>query len=474
MLPAGVAQAAETAPGASGTPATQLDDTQLRNYDVPAGPLGAALGAFASQSGLLLSFDPALTRGLNAPALAGRYTVSGGLRRLLAGTDLRLLPRADGSYALAGASQASAGAIPLPSVVVTADGLPEPEKEVYTAPRSSVYLSGKDLDRFGRGVSPADLLKGVAGVQVGDSRNGGALDVNIRGVQGQSRVAVKVDGSEQSLDVYRGYAGTQQRSYIDPDLISDVTINKGPTMKSGAIGGTVEMRTLGIKDILVDGNSFGVRLKGDVWNNGVGPARRDGTPGENVSTQPRDSRGSLFGSQAKSGSVALAYTNERLDLVAAYARRNQGNYITGEKGRDRYRVYNEYGREQSSVAKIYNPGEEVLNSSFKTESVLLKATLRPADGHTLELGYRRYDGRNGEIMPSDIFRSGTAGIYQYPLSQTKIDTYTARYHYLPAGNPLVDVTANLWLTDASTSLLTSVTAPTSQAYRSDRNWTRQA
>lgn len=480
MLPTGVALAAEAAPGASGTPATQLDDTQLRSYDVPAGPLGAALGAFASQSGLLLSFDPALTRGLNAPALAGRYTVSGGLRRLLAGTDLRLLPRADGSYALAAASRASADAIPLPSVVVTAEGPPEPEKEVYTAPRSSVYLSGKDLDRFGRGVSPADLLKGVPGVQVGDSRNGGALDVNIRGVQGQSRVAVQIDGAEQALNVYRGYAGTQQRSYIDPDLISDVTINKGPTLKSGAIGGTVEMRTLGVKDILVDGNSFGMRLKGDVWNNGVAPERRTGmaaAPGreaENLETAPHVGRGSLFGSQAKSGSVALAYTNERLDLVAAYARRNQGNYITGVKGWERYRSFDRYGYEESTVAKVYKPGEEVLNSSYKTESVLLKATIRPADGHALELGYRRYDGRNGEIMPSDIFRLGTAGIYQYPLSQTKIDTYTARYHYLPAGNPLVDVTANLWLTDASTSLLTSVTAPTSQAYRSDRNWTRQA
>jgi len=27
-------------------------------------------------------------------------------------------------------------------------------------------------------------------------------------------VAGKVDGSEQALDVYRGYGGTQQRSYI--------------------------------------------------------------------------------------------------------------------------------------------------------------------------------------------------------------------------------------------------------------------
>ena len=76
-------------------------------------------------------------------------------------------------------------------------------------------------------------------------------------------------------------------------------------------------------------------------------------------------------------------------------------------------------------------------------------------------------------MPSDIFRFGTAGIYQYPLSEVKIDTYTARYRYLPENNPLVDLSTGLWMTEAKSDMLTSVLAPRSQAYRSDRNWTRQ-
>lgn len=42
-------------------------------------------------------------------------------------------------------------------------------------------------------------------------------------------------------------------------------------------------------------------------------------------------------------------------------------------------------------------------------------------------------------MPSDIIRSGTAGITQYPLGETGIDTYTARYQFQPADNPLVDL-----------------------------------
>ncbi len=478
LCAAGLGSPARSAAGEKGDPLPALrDDASRRSYDVPAGPLGLALTRFASQAGLLLSFDPALTRGLDAPALVGRYTVGGALRQLLAGTSLQVSMRADGSYALAAASGPPSEAVLLPSSLVVADGLAQ--TQVYTAPRSSVHLSGAELDRYGRGVSPADLLKGLPGVQVGDSRNGGALDVNIRGVQGQSRVAVRVDGSEQAMDVYRGYAGTQQRSYIDPDLISAVTIHKGPTMKSGAIGGTVEMQTLGVGDIVREGRRIGLRLKGDLWNNGLPVPPRDARvagplSGANLYAQPRRSRGSLFGSQAKSGSLALGYTDDRLDVVLAHAQRNQGNYVAGRQGWDSYRSFDRFGSEQSTVARIYKPGEEVLNSSNRNESLLLKATLRPAQGHELELGYRRYDGRNGEIMPSDIFRSRRAGIYQYPPSEVRVDTYTTRYDFRPAGNPLVDLRSRLWLTDASTSLLAAVVAPASQAYFTDRNWSRQA
>ncbi|TFF38369.1 TonB-dependent receptor [Pseudomonas sp. RIT623] len=464
-----LAQAASAVPGA----ATRLDDATLRDYDIVQGGLGTSLGLFANQSGLLLSYDSELTRGRSAPALKGRYTVLEAARLLLANTGLQLLPSTRGAYILAPQGKAST-ATELSATVVGAAVLDDPQRDTYRAPRSTVHLTRADLDRFAT-VSVGDMLKGVAGVQVGDSRNGGALDVNIRGIQGQSRVAVRVDGSEQAVDVYRGYGGTQQRSYIDPDLLSSVTVNKGPSTRSGAIGGSVEMKTLGVDDILVDGNSVGVRLTGNLWNNGVEPAHRSRhSKDEDLSTVPRDSRAGLFGSQAGSGSAAFAYSNERFDLVAAYAQRNQGNYFSGKKGQERYRLYDRWGYEQPSVANTYNAGEEVLNSSSQTDSYLFKTTWRLADAHTLDLGYRRFDGHMGEIMPSDIFRYATAGIYQYPTSEVRLDAYTARYHYLPEGNPLVDLTSTLWLTDTQTSTLTAAwMAPKSQLFRTDRGWTRQ-
>lgn len=439
-----------------------------RPYNIGAGPLDQVLSRFGTQAGISMAGNSLLTAGRNSQGLQGDFNTDAGLTQLLSGTGLDYQRQADGSYVL----HVRREAVLLPTQQVMGEDVDA--TQVYREPRSSVYISGEEMQRFGV-VSVGDVLKGQPGVQVGDSRNGGGLDVNIRGIQGQSRVAVTVDGSQQALDVYRGYAGTQQRSYIDPDLISDITIDKGPSLTSSAIGGTVKMRTLSVDDILKDGQNIGLRLKGDVWNNGVAPASRDPhSQTQSLDSEPHQRRAGLFGSQAQSGSAAFAYSHEHFDLVAAYAKRNQGNYFAGKKGQDRYRTYDSDGYEERTVASTYNAGEEVLNTSSDTESFLLKTTLRPADGHTLDLGYRRYDGRIGEIMPSDIFRFGTGGIYQYPLGRTTIDTYTARYAYQPAGNPLVDLTADLWMTDAQTSQITSVRAPASQAYRSDRAWSRQA
>ena len=93
----------------------------------------------------------------------------------------------------------------------------------FSQSNSNAYINKEELERY-TPISVGDMLKGQVGVSVGDSRNGGGLDVNIRGAQGQSRVGVTVDGGEQMVNVYRGYSGTQQRSYVDPDLIRSVEI----------------------------------------------------------------------------------------------------------------------------------------------------------------------------------------------------------------------------------------------------------
>ncbi len=71
-----------------------------QSYQIAPGPLGRALAEVAATSGVALSFDPALTQGRQSPALSGSHTPREALQRLLAGSGLGLVQRADGSYTL--------------------------------------------------------------------------------------------------------------------------------------------------------------------------------------------------------------------------------------------------------------------------------------------------------------------------------------------------------------------------------------
>ena len=115
----------------AGTPAAQAADApaprhSAQAYQIASGPLGRALAEVASAAGIALSFDPALTRGRQSPALSGSYTPREALQRLLSGSGLGLVQRPDGSYSLQtlaaepAAAVSVAGEQMLAPVVVTA------------------------------------------------------------------------------------------------------------------------------------------------------------------------------------------------------------------------------------------------------------------------------------------------------------------------------------------------------------------
>ena len=167
------------------------------------------------------------------------------------------------------------------TVEVRATSLEDERKDdAWRKAGSSSYLSRDDIERS-RGTSVGDIFKGTTGVLVGENRNSGGLDVNIRGMQGQGRVPILVDGARQETTVYRGYSGVASRSYIDPDLIGGIQIDKGPTLSAqgtGATGGLVSMRTLDADDIIRPGQDFGIRLRGTAIGNNSGSPVEAGTP----------------------------------------------------------------------------------------------------------------------------------------------------------------------------------------------------
>lgn len=450
-------------------PGLAVAATGLYEFNITAQPLNQALQQVAAQADMALLVDAKLTDNLNATPLSGQLTVRDALWQLLQPNGLTATI-SDGSIIIKAAPTA-AQATELSALKVqgshSAPGMFDEEQIdpidlPYVKTRSVVHVTQENIERF-RGTSPADMLQGTAGVQVADARNSGALDVNIRGLQGQGRVPVLIDGSSQSQTVYRGYSGVADRSYVDPDLISSINIEKGASLSAqgtGAIGGLVNMTTLKADDIVLKGQRTGVRLRGGLQSN-------TSTPPDDVVVTPRTDSPSING-DAGFASVALATKQENYDLLAAYSYRTQGNYYAGKKGHSDYVTDDAWWGERG-VAKIFKPGEEVLNTSNESRSALLKATLRPTDNQALTLAYRNYRSTYGEIMSSQIMRARADTIPQWPLSNVKSDSYTANYRWSP-DNPLWDVKANLWYTDTDSETYNSSVFHTPRQQIADPEW----
>lgn len=71
-------------------------------FDIPAGPLAAALNRAGATAGVLLSFDPALVADLRTAGLQGSHGFEDALRRLLQGTGLAPAARGRGADAASG------------------------------------------------------------------------------------------------------------------------------------------------------------------------------------------------------------------------------------------------------------------------------------------------------------------------------------------------------------------------------------
>ncbi len=435
-----------------------------RRFDIPAQPLADALRSYMRQSGVQVAYPAVLATGITSNPVNAELDAQSALAQLLLGSGLGVRQVGSGAVTLERAPQASRtdGVTVTQPLRVAGDSLPtgtaqdtERTLETYRATGSSVYLPRATIERF-RGTSTADIVKGVVGVTAGDPRTANALDLNIRGIQGQSRIPVIIDGGQSTMDTYRGYAGQSQRTYLDPDLISSFTVTKGPSLganASGGIGGVVEMDTLKLDDVVREGQDSGLRVRSGISS---GSARNlpayEGEPGTN-----RNSLGGQF------FNIAGAKHWDRFDLVAAYAWRDTGNYYAGKHG------YEDFPQTRRTLAPLNPPNTEVFNTSSKSNSVLLKGTWRIDDSQTLEMGYRNYSGRQGEIMASQIIRVNRDRVPQWEPGSVDLDAYNLRYRFAP-GNDAVDLKANLWYTNADSLMYNGLTGITPWYFDRRTEW----
>ncbi|WP_068089105.1 TonB-dependent receptor domain-containing protein [Polycladidibacter stylochi] len=392
-------------------------------------------------------------------------------------------------------SKTADGTVELDEIDVTISNSRKKINTEYSTANSVNLISSEQINRIGQ-TSPSDVFKQLGGVHVGDSRNGGGADINIRGIQGQSRVKFTIDGAQNALDIYRGYAGVQQRSYFDPDLISSIKISKGPNghaSSASAVGGSVEIKTIGARDIVGEGKKFGAKLKIGRTSNSITPNAmpendplRDAFMTDDYGSEVRNNRTNFFNSTAYSGSATIAYLGENFELVGAITRRSQGNYFAGSHGRDNYRRFDPtYNYEITTVANVYKEREEVTNTAFERFSSLAKAVLRPSDDHQVEFIWNRFHGNFGEIMPSALMRFTPDRLYKYsksgkklgpvvakpsrqprdmlpqwPYGSVRMDSITLDYKWHPDDNEWFDFRTRAWWNGSETAQLNgSVNAP---------------
>lgn len=104
-----------------------------------------------------------------------------------------------------------------------------------------------------------DLLRDIPGVDSGGGPRRAAEGPTVRGLD-SSRLLITIDGARQNFD-----AGHEGGLFIDPDLLKQVDVLKGPSSVlygSGALGGVIAMTTKDAKDFLDPGETAGIRLKG--------------------------------------------------------------------------------------------------------------------------------------------------------------------------------------------------------------------
>lgn len=418
--------------------AAQTTVSDIREFNIPAGDFDQVLNRFGLEAGLELYLNGALLQGQTSQGLQGRYTAHEGLRQLLTNTGLVAIQQADGAYRIGSATAVQqesslADSVQLDALNVYGSGFTftrdeQGYNEVFDRDISTSYIGKTEIERY-KGANPADLLNGVAGVFSGDARNSGAIDPNIRGIQGPGRVPLTIDGTEQAITVWRGYNGATNRNYIDPNLLGSIQIIKGPNLERNVysgVGGAIVAKTIGVDDIVKPGEDFGAELKIEGSSGSVSP-RVPGlstgmdyrdipgfTPGAigslgdpTLRVEPKTNRNyNPFSGEDYAYRLAFGKRHENFDAMLAYAYREKGNHYSGENNADFYSTpHNSSGTTLAELNPLrglaigFPPGTEVMNTSSTMESWLGKLTWKFNDEQQLTFTVRDTDTLYGEVMP---------------------------------------------------------------------------
>ncbi|BAR98030.1 TonB-dependent receptor [Blastochloris viridis] len=388
---------AQSQPGAPGA--------ATATFRIAPQPLSQALVEFSRTTGIQLFVTADVVRGVNSPGVQGTLNPTAALSRLLAGSGLSyrftngstVTITRPGTAAIPTAGDAD-GAIALDVIDVTGgwnaasgSGFQGTPDWVYDTP-ASVSVISREAIQTNPNRTARDLFASVPGVLASsDNAQNPGVNVNIRGLQDQNRIAMMIDGARQNFQ--RAGHGSTGYSYVDTALIREVDIEKTTTSgvgSAGSLGGSVNFRTIEAGDIIAPGRLFGTEL--------------DLTKGDNEY-------------QLAGSASAAARISDSFSLLAAYSHKKLGEYAIGKNG---------------AVDYIGWPLEAPVFTGSETSSYLFKAEAKPTDASSLTVSWLRYDA---------AFSQGQSA---YEDEQAILnDTLSAAYHWKPDGS-LIDLKARLW------------------------------
>lgn len=357
----------------------------LREYAQAAGPLVDTLNSIARHAGLVLVMNARQLQGLRTAPVNGRYTAEEALHRALEGSGWQLMHDHDEFYSLRPlpGNAASAAVTRFEAIEVT--GQVPPEMQVYQTPGSVNVITRARIENLPPR-NASDLLADIPGVSTSSSRQNPGLSVNIRGLQGYGRVNVMIDGARQNFQ--QSGHGSNGSVYLDPALLAQVDISKGPSAGlggAGMIAGSVNFRTLDVEDLVESGRRTGAIL--------------------NLAT---GSNNYHF-----SGSAAGGWRlDERWDMVAALSKKRVGEFERGNRN------------VSGPVTTLSGAGSSRLTHQDQI-SGLFKLGWQASTDHKLKLGYV---GFSADFNEGDV--TGVGGAIESG-NKVRNDTITLSHHWRP-------------------------------------------
>lgn len=163
-----------------------------QRFDIPAGPLDAALARFGRQSGMEIAVSAETTAGLSTVGVQGAMPAEEALRRLLAGTGLEAMRSASGEYTLRRQPPEPAAApVQLAPVVVHGSLGGDPLEERMSLSAAKIIIGQEDIGRYGE-ASMGEVIRRMPSVSFGGPP-GENNDARIRGL-GKEYTQILIDG----------------------------------------------------------------------------------------------------------------------------------------------------------------------------------------------------------------------------------------------------------------------------------------